>query len=183
MKKIKIGIIGTTCSGKTTLVFGLIHRLRKEGYNCEGVIGTDKVYPFNKKKLDTDDEAQVYVMLQQAFLETRKMLQDNIDILITDRSLLDFFSYYKYCMKSRKPYYRAMKGLVEQWIKTYDIIFYLRPLKYVNDGTRPSEKFRREVDEVIKKDLKMYNSKNVYIVTEFNRLHEVYRKLKRSVLK
>jgi len=149
---IKIALIGTSCSGKTTTAYELVARLRKSGYHAEGNTSSDRIYPFAQEKLNVLHEAQCYVILQHAFLETRAAVRDDVDIIISDRSVLDFFAYYDYCFKDRQntAYFKSLKLFVFEWIKTYDLIFYLPPLPWVNDNKRPSDEFRMGVDNVIK---------------------------------
>lgn len=159
MKKFKIALIGSSCSGKTTLATKLVYELRKRGYLCEGVIGSDRHYTFDPKLLDTSNEAQQYVILQQAFLETEKYLRKDVDILVTDRSLIDFLAYYDYCIGRKKSsIFAAFKHLAYAWLSTYDLIFYLEPLPYRSDRLRPSNRFRREVDKVLKDLIKCSSS-------------------------
>lgn len=151
MKVKKYAIIGTSCAGKTTTVYNVVGRMRKKGYHIEGLASTDRIYPFEKPKLDYMNEAQAYVVLQQAHLETRMEVRDDLEIMVTDRSTVDFFAYQEYFTKNETdPYYNAMKHFAFDWAKTYDSIFYVEPLPWVNDNKRPADDIRLAVDAVIK---------------------------------
>jgi nicotinamide riboside kinase len=154
---IKVGLIGTSCSGKTTMAYGLVTELRKLGYHAEGVLGSDRKYTFNSSELDINNYAQAYVILQQAFLETQCHTRDDVNVVITDRTPFDFFSYYEYCFYGsdikNETVYNAMKNFAYEWIKTYDLIFYLSPLPYVSDNKRPNDAFRQAVDLILQKNI------------------------------
>lgn len=164
----KFAIIGTSCSGKTTLVYNVVGNLRKQGLHIEGITSSDRIYPFEQKKLDYLDSAQAYVILQQAFLELRSEVRDDIDILVADRSVLDFFAYYDYCFPDTvHPYYQALTALIPHWMKSYTEVYYVDPLPWVNDNKRPNDEFRLGVDNVLKSYIKNYP--NIIYVQEFNR--------------
>lgn len=159
---IKIALIGTSCSGKTTTAYNVVGRLRKDGYHAEGCLSSDRNYTFPQSKLDFMHEAQSYVIMQQAFLELKMAVRDDVDICISDRSTIDFFAYYEYCINDKySPYYIAMKELAFNWLNTYDIVFYLSPLPWVNDGKRPNDEFRLGVDSTLKLILDLNNFRNV----------------------
>jgi len=173
----KYAIIGTSCSGKTTTVYNVVGELRKQGLHIEGIISSDRHYTFDAKKLDFMPEAQSYVILQQAFLESNLSTRDDIQILLSDRSPLDFFAYFEYCLKDdNEPYYQSMKQMVWSWAKTYDAIFYLEPLPYVSDNKRPDDEFRLGVDKIIKSYLP--NLPNLINVNNGDRINEIIRVIK-----
>lgn len=173
----KYAIIGTSCSGKTTTVYNVVGELRKEGYHIEGIISSDRHYTFDAKKLDYMPEAQSYVILQQAFLEANLSTRDDIQILLSDRSPLDFFAYFDYCLKNEEePYYKSMKNMVWNWVKTYDAIFYLEPLPYVSDNKRPNDEFRLGVDKIIKNYL--VDLPNLIKINNEHRINDIIRIIK-----
>ena len=151
MNKIKkFAVIGTSCSGKTTLVYNVVGALRKQGMHIEGLTSTDRIYPFEQKKLDYMHEAQSYIVLQQSHLETRISVRDDVDAFLCDRSTVDFFAYYEYFLKDPKNiYYNVLKSFAFNWAKTYDALFYLEPLPWINDNKRPADDLRLGVDYVI----------------------------------
>ena len=159
MKIQKFAVIGTSCSGKTTLVYNVVGQMRKQGYHIEGLTSTDRIYPFEKDKLDIMNEAQAYVVIQQAHLETRMLVRDDLDYILSDRSTVDFFAYQDFFMKDKKdPYYTSMEEFAFNWAKTYDKLFYLGPLPWVNDNKRPDDETRLEIDNVIKSYLPKLNN-------------------------
>lgn len=173
----KYAIIGTSCSGKTTTVYNVVGELRKEGYHIEGIISSDRHYTFDAKKLDYMPEAQSYVILQQAFLEANLSTRDDIEILLSDRSPLDFFAYFQYCLADiQEPYFEAMEKLAWTWAKTYDAIFYLEPLPYVSDNKRPNDEFRLGVDKVIKGYLEVLP--NLIKINNEDRINDIIRIIK-----
>jgi len=127
-------------------VYNIIGTLRKKGYHCEGITSTDRSYPFKQERLDYDDIAQTYVILQQMFSEMKQHIRDDIDFFISDRSAFDFFAYYEYCIKDNN-HKKMIKNIIKEWIKSYDYIFVYKPLPYVSDGKRPNDEFRINIDK------------------------------------
>lgn len=165
---LKFAVIGTSCSGKTTLVYNVVGKLRKEGIHIEGLTSSDRIYPFKQEKLDYLDSAQAYVIIQQAFLELRSEVRDDIEIILSDRSLLDFFAYYIYCFKdSQHPYFQGLIGLIGHWMESYEEVYYVEPLPWVDDHKRPNDEFRLGVDEVLKSLISKFP--NIVYVKEDNR--------------
>lgn len=165
MKKYKFGLIGTSCSGKSTMAHKLVYELRKDGHLCEGVISSDRKHSLDMKLLDTEEYAQIYVILNQALLELERILREDTEILISDRSMIDFFAYYTYCIKNKnKSIYNIIQKLSEEWINTYDILFYLKPLPYKNDNSRPDNKFRMGVEKILEISIKHLSKKYKNII-------------------
>lgn len=159
----KYALIGTSCCGKTTAVHSIVGTLRKEGYFIDGITSLDRNYTFDYKQLDTNPKAQAYVILQQAFNEMRIETRDDTDILLSDRSVVDYFAY----MMVSTPgnvYCDAMRNLVMKWVKTYDTLFLLKPLPYVKEQKRPSDDFRMMVHNVLSELVAMIS--NVVVVPE-----------------
>lgn len=164
----KFAIIGTSCSGKTTLVYNVVGNLRKKGLHIEGITSSDRIYPFEQGKLDYLDSAQSYVIIQQAFLELRSEVRSDIDIILSDRSLLDFFAYYEYCFpETIHPYFLSLKSLIEHWMESYEEIYYVDPLPWVDDKKRPNDEFRMNVDKILKSYISNYS--NIIHVQEDDR--------------
>lgn len=146
----KFGIIGTSCSGKTTAVYNIVGNLRRNGIHIEGVVSTDRIYPFEKDRLDYLDSAQCYVILQQGLLETIRETRSDLNCFLTDRTPLDFLAYYDYFIKNKNEYkFESMNNFVYSWMKTYDLLFYLPPLPWVDDSKRPPDQIRNSIDQII----------------------------------
>ena len=134
-------------------MYNVVGQLKKKGYHCEGLTSSDRHHPFDRERLDWDDIAQTYIITQQMFNEVRQQVRTDIDFFVSDRSAFDFYSYYEYCIEnnSHKDFIRK---IVSEWVKGYDYIFVYKPLSYVDDGERPSDDFRINVDKVIMKTVK-----------------------------
>lgn len=172
----KYAVIGTSCSGKTTLVYNVVGQLRKEGYHIEGVVSGDRSYTFNPELLDTSNIAQSYVILQQAFLETKYSVRTDVNIILSDRSLIDFFAYYSYYIADKDIYYDIMNHLAFEWCKTYDCIFYVSPLPWVDDTKRPPDSERMAVDFILQSYIGTIS--NIVRVPDNNREEFVINKIK-----
>lgn len=142
----KIAIIGTTCSGKTTLTLDLAARFKKKGVNVYPIIGGDRKLCFPRWKVEKRLEAQQWFILKQATLEIEASLQDDVDLILTDRSVLDFYAYLL-VMFSRGGGLHPLRAFVEGWVPSYNLIFLLEPRTYEDDGVRPSDRFRLEVHQ------------------------------------
>jgi AAA domain len=141
----KYGIAGTSCSGKTTLAYALVSRLKSYGVLAEGVFSQDRKISFDKGHLDKTEIAQHWMVSNMIAKETEMSLHGDTDILVSDRTVLDFFAYCSY----QYPFTELTSSLwiyVQEWCKTYDAIYLLNPLPYQADGKRPADEFRLGVD-------------------------------------
>lgn len=141
----KFAIIGTSCSGKTTLTYQILSELKRRGVNADGVIQQDRRLAFERWKLETEKEAQYWVILNMAKKEVEMQLND-VEVIVSDRSVLDFYAYLE-TMYGRDE---MMWEFVKRWIDTYTAVYYLGPLPYENDGKRPSDEFRMKVDQKLR---------------------------------
>lgn len=82
------------------------------------------------------------------FNENRQSVRTDIDFFVSDRSAFDFYCYYEYCIPAN-DYKQSIKLMVDEWVKTYDYIFFYEPLSFVDDGERPDNDFRMAVNLVI----------------------------------
>ena len=177
----KYAIIGTSCSGKTTLVYNITGQLRKEGYLIEGLTSTDRIYPFEQSKLDNSANAQAYVILQQIFLENRMSTRDDVKIILSDRSSIDFFAYMDYFISEKNDFFQTIKSFVFDWAKTYDKLFYVEPRPYVSDGKRPNDAFRLNVNKILLEYLPLLP--NIIILKNTDNNEEIIQQIIRSECK
>jgi nicotinamide riboside kinase len=142
----KIGIIGTSSAGKTTLCYEALWRLKYAGVLCDGVLQQDRRFSFDRAQLETDQLAQYSFIANQVKAEADMCLRTNSEILICDRTPLDLYAYYE----TQYGPNSILFDFVEKWIRdTFKRIYVLNPLPYVNDGVRPSEDFRNKVNIVL----------------------------------
>lgn len=141
----KFGIIGTTCAGKTTKTYEVVSELKRMGLNADGVFQQDRRLPFDKEYLEKELEAQYWVVLNQALQEVEMTVGRPPKIMVSDRSVLDFYAYLEYQYGRDRMLYEFVK----QWADTYTALYYLPPLDYQDDGARPDDDFRMDVDETL----------------------------------
>jgi nicotinamide riboside kinase len=144
----KFGIIGTSCAGKTTLVYDILHKLKMRGVNADGVLQQDRRFSFERARLEDDPLAQWSFIANQIKAEADMALRPGVDVIVSDRSPLDFYAYYEWQYGENVH----LKNMVLDWCKrTFTRMYVLDPLPYVDDGARLDEKGRNEADDVIRK--------------------------------
>ena len=60
---IKVAMIGSSCAGKSTLVYSLIGRLKKQGILAEGVVSTDRKFSYPKSLLVESEDIQFIILI------------------------------------------------------------------------------------------------------------------------
>ncbi len=147
----KIGFCGSQGTGKTTTAFALAHALKNMGKSVSFVSEVARTCP---KHLPINEnstkEAQLWIMATQ--IEREQEMTSNIQI--TDRTLLDSLAY---AIRVDKGFFCAIKPFVKKYMKTYDLIIYMKPqdVYLKKDGTRSlNTEFRDIIDAIMKKLLK-----------------------------
>jgi hypothetical protein len=146
--KDKYGIAGTSCAGKTTLTFGIVSRLKSYGVLAGGVFDQDRKFSFDKKWLELDEIAQNWMITNMIAKEIELTLHGDLDILVSDRTVVDFFAYYLHQYPTSKLAAGCFE-YVREWAKTYKKIYVLEPLPFHDDGKRPSDDFRNGVHKTL----------------------------------
>ena len=146
--RFKAGLAGTSCAGKTTLAYSIVGRLKSYGVLAEGVFSQDRKFSFDKSLLETHEVAQNWMITNMIAKEIEMSLHGDVDLLISDRTALDFFAYYRY-QYPNSLLASACWQYVKEWCTTYDVIYLLDPLPYQADGKRPNDEFRTAVHEVL----------------------------------
>lgn len=141
----KFAIIGTSSSGKTTLTLRILADLKRLGVLVDAVLQQDRRFCFDRAKLETHKEAQYAMIFNMVVRESEMCLKDGTDVIISDRSVLDFYAYYE-TMYGRSDY---LFDFVTNWCESYNTLYYLQPLPYVDDGARPSDEFRTKVNKTL----------------------------------
>jgi GTPase SAR1 family protein len=140
MKQIKIGFCGTHGSGKTTSLYTLASYLKQYHYDVDVVSEVARRCPYPINELSTI-KTQLYIFSKMIENE----LMPNSNIILCDRTLLDV---YAYTVRVDKRIADSLLPFIIQYIKTYDLIFYLSPKDYdINDGLRSTNQiFRNEIE-------------------------------------
>lgn len=157
---IKIGIMGTQGTGKTTLAYNLAAKYKNEDpglkVNLAREVARDCPFPINQ---GGTLESQGWIFHRQMLIE----LEDGqkSDVLICDRTMLDSLTY---------AYYSSFYSFVDMylpialnWLKTYDKIIWLRPnYAIIDDGERDSsEDFQTSIDKIFAHWIEKYGIKYV----------------------
>ena len=161
----KIALIGTHGTGKTTLALELTVELKKLGKNVGflGELAGKCPLPINEK---TTKEAQKWIIYNQIVKE----IEENIKfpILICDRSVLDGYLYYNYWIGDN----HSLEQTIKEEIKGYDFLFKI-PInkKYlIEDGIRSVDpRFQKEIDERCDYFLKRFSIKS-YTTNNLNEM-------------
>lgn len=119
----KIGIIGTACSGKTTLSKQLA-----QYFNFELIEEAARRYKAEELTDNSNDEIQYDMMLYQ--IKEELFAGKNI---ITDRTIIDPYIHLE--NKGFKPKMHTL-DLIRSWAETYDVFLLCKKLPFVEDNFR-----------------------------------------------
>jgi len=138
----KIALIGTHGTGKTTMTYDLIANLKKEGYNSDLLqeVARSCPLPINES---TTKEAQEWIIYSQYIKELE--LEKPNQILICDRSIIDGYVYYR----NKFGRNSTLEKFVKEKSKTYKEIFRvpMREELLKDDGFRSTNKlFQQKID-------------------------------------
>lgn len=151
----KIAIIGTHSTGKTTIIETLSSALQEKNQLIHILPEYARLCPFPINE-NTTIEAQKWILLQQITEETK--IDHSKQVLITDRATLDNFAY-MWRIGEKLNISHFEKAAAEH-MATYDFIFKTRKLN-VNakeDGVRTTDgEFRDMIDRLISLLLKKHN--------------------------
>ena len=152
---IKIGVIGTHGTRKTSLCYDFAGRLKGVGINA-GVmeeVARNRPPGFNINE-GTTRESQLWILHSQIKGELEYAARGDIEVLFTDRAVIDNWMYYVYRFKKDNP---ALDSLVNYWTKTYDLLVKLPILENKSlkeDPTRSKGlEFQLGIDELLEREL------------------------------
>jgi len=151
----KIAIIGTHSTGKTTIIETVAEMLSKQGKEVLILPEYARLCPFPINE-ETTLEAQKWILLSQ-ITEENKITHEG-KVLLTDRSTIDNFAY---------MYRIGQSDAIENFercaaahMKTYDFVFKTRKLNLdaKEDGVRTTDfEFRDMIDRLITHLLMKHN--------------------------
>lgn len=152
---LKIALTGSHGTGKTTLANLLVQRLSEEGLTAAAVQEIPRLIcelagdPEYFRRAYNTPLRQLLLLIGQAVHERK--LEFEVDVLVTDRSLLDHWIYTVNLFEEKLIAERVLEvtdGLVALHLSTYSAIFYV-PIEFppVDDGTREADEgFQHEID-------------------------------------
>lgn len=162
----KIGIIGTACSGKTTLAYGLLHALKAAGIHADGLVQTDCMIPFDRELLDTHPMAQWSIITNQIRLEANMSLQKGIDVMVCDRTPFDLYVYFQVALRGSL----VLKQMVDAWMATYDKVYFLNPVTFQASDVRCDEAFRDRIHKHLLLHVNNFNEKTEDYLIDRNKI-------------
>lgn len=140
----KIALIGSHGTGKTTLCYDLAARLKRQDQSVEIVreVARRCPLPLNRQ---TTLAAQEWILHQQIADEIAA--SDRYAVVLCDRSILDNYAY----LVARLGPRDELEPMVAEWVRTYDALFKVPILQAPRyDGTRDlSEEFQVSIDDQI----------------------------------
>jgi nicotinamide riboside kinase len=143
-----IAISGGESTGKTTLATQLCGRLRTRGLLAELVYEPGASLPFAPTFLDKGIEGWLYQITKRISQEVAVATRPNVDVLIVDRTPIDFLAYYATrflptASLEDQALYEALLALGTAWVRRYDLIYSLSVTgsTYRADGFRAHESF------------------------------------------
>lgn len=143
---IKVGLIGTSCAGKTTMAYEILSALKRRGVNADGVLQLDRRFSFQRELLETDELAQWSFIANQVKAEADMALRPGTDVLVCDRSPIDFYAYYVWQYGPNDN----IRNFVSDWVsRTYKRLYLLPALPYKNDGARLDEEGRDQAETFV----------------------------------
>jgi hypothetical protein len=171
MKVPKFAFVGSSSAGKTTLTYQVCGELKLYGVRVDGILQQDRRLPFDSALLESRFEAQEWFLGNMIQMESYMSLQSGVDMIVSDRSLVDFFCYMKtqWGDSVHAEKVRMWEQLVRAHVSSYEYLFYCAPLPYDNDGVRPNEEFIKKVDTTLLGDfgtLCTHTPRNSKIVSE-----------------
>lgn len=152
----KIAIIGTHSTGKTTLLLKLKAVLESANYQTNVVPELARLCPFPINE-ETTLEAQAWIQEQQIVQE--KQLHRPEKILLCDRATLDNFAYFERASRLRGKDVNSWESRAASHMSSYHFIFKTRKLALpaADDGLRALDDcFRDEIDDSIHQLLKKH---------------------------
>ncbi len=151
---IKVAVIGTHGTRKTTICHQVIAGLKKREINAEYLGEIARNIPAGLYINEaTTRESQEWILHEQIAKEIEYSGRKDIDVLVCDRGVIDNYMYYVYRFGSNP----ALDMLVNSRMKTYAGLFKL-PIKKLLlncDLVRATDPvFQKAIDDLLEKELK-----------------------------
>ncbi len=159
-KKLKIGVLGTHDTGKTTLAFSLCSKLKSKHLFVGFVEESVRECPFPINQM-TNFLSQYWILNKQIIDEIEK--HERYNVIVTDRTTIDNYAYALRASKMgkiSKDDLEILRIKSQHWAKTYNFLFYAKipKKKLEDDGFRDTTKqFQKEIDQIIKELIKEWN--------------------------
>lgn len=184
---IKIAVIGSPGSGKTTLSTGLFYHFKTLQENVEMVPELIKFKVYKDQAFNSDGFDVQNTLEQREFEDSfnSAKAKAEIDYLICEAPLCNGFFYSSFYEK--KLEFPILKKIAKDHINSYDIILFVERLpdtEFVTFGRKESLEQAKKLESHIKKNLKGlgYKNKILYVnqrTSIFEILHKIGVKLEK----
>ncbi len=182
-KPLIIGIVGSHCTGKTSLLPVLKEMLESNGMKV--AVLEEVVRRVEKDVLGTlEGQKQIFFELKK---ELERLSMGEHEVVITDRSFLDVIVYTLYYASTRgwkegecKDSVELIKRCMEEQERFYDLLVYannIGKLPVVDDGFRLADEHSRMVVDTLFKSLLHLLKESRVIWWEIGREEDVLRKI------
>ncbi|MFX1295840.1 MAG: AAA family ATPase [Promethearchaeota archaeon] len=164
-RTLKIGLMGSHDTGKTTLGFSICGKLKTRHYHVDFVAEVARHIPVQLTLNEgTNFDAQYWILNEQINEEILAKLR-GANMIVTDRTVVDNYAYaYRAALPHVKQILKKDLKVMEKkclhWVKTYDFLFYVAipDKKMEDDGFRAIEKqFQIEIDDSLCQIIKDWN--------------------------
>ncbi|MFQ6009604.1 MAG: AAA family ATPase [Candidatus Aenigmatarchaeota archaeon] len=154
----KIGIIGTFNTGKTSLCHSLVGALKEKGVRAEFVPESVRNCPMPAgTEGNSTLDSQMWIIAKQVANEMEA--EHNNDVIVCDSNIVNIYAYFLSILKNtpnpKEEFVSIAKSVLEEWHKTYDFLFKLtipkeKQMMITNDGFRSVNlKWQKEIDVLI----------------------------------
>ncbi|MHA1131428.1 MAG: AAA family ATPase [Candidatus Helarchaeota archaeon] len=168
---LKIGLMGSHDTGKTTLGFTICGKLKTRHYNVDYVAEVARHIPIQLRvNQGTNFDTQYWILNEQINEEILAKLR-GANMIVTDRTVVDNYAYaYRAALPHIKQISKEDLEVMEKkclhWVKTYDFLFYVTvpEKKMEDDGFRDiDKKFQLEIDQNLNQIVKDWGLNVVYL--------------------
>lgn len=148
---IKIGLLGTQGSGKTTNIYLLAGALKSDKKTVNIVPETAREAIKRGFRLDrkTDLNAQLWILFRQMEKELEAEV-DKTDFLLTDRTVLDGIAYTRTSLGKREANKLQILATAYLRVKPYDMMAFFRPLESGPEADGIRDTSSDYIDKILK---------------------------------
>lgn len=146
-KPLKICVVGSHGSGKTTLTYLMAAHYKSRGKNVKIIQETARSCPCGINEMMNLNSA-IWIHNSHVNKEL-EAISRNFDTILSDRSAIDPLIYARH-FNLQDHYLEVLQDLATSWMKTYDQIYFIRPdAPVMADGVRATEEnFRTSIDQL-----------------------------------
>lgn len=166
-KKIKIAIVGTHVSGKTSLCYEVVAELKKQNLRADVAREASRLSYYLAADI-RNFEMQLDLLTRHVSEELESLRTS--DIVICDRSVIDVWAYTQNLprenlSKKEIAYIKSMEKFIQFYIDSYDIIFRKNTFYDVQDSTDPLLVGSSDFQQKILDDINRYiEDKNIEVI-------------------